>query len=244
MVMTDKTTFNRPPHPAHGAIAGGDATEAMRGQDAGDVQLALTYERRQPPGIVVAIGGAAGPAGGSTQSLHDRPRKSDTSLSAPGGKGGNGGRGGDGGPGSQGYRGRNATRFTSGTNGGPGGDGGDAGEPSDGKPGGEGGDVVVTVDQNDQGLLMLVKGNLVGGDLGFAGEVRPRRRGGPGGRGGSSYHWTESQTYRDSQGRTQTRTIMRSNPGGVDGPSGRDGSPSRYRATDAYRVRTDVFASP
>ena len=85
---------------------------------------------------------------------------------------------------------------------------------------------------------MLVKGNLVGGDIGFAGELARGGRGGPGGSGGSSYHWTERRTYRDSQGRTQTRTIMRSNPGGIDGRPGRDGRPSLYRAADGTVGRT------
>ena len=116
-----------------------------------------------------------------------------------------------------GYRGRNATRFSSGTNGGPGGDGGNAGEPTDGADGGDGGDVTITVDEHETGLLMLLKGNLANGDLGFAGEPGKGGKGGPGGPGGSSYHWTEHQTYRDSQGKTQTRIIHRSNPGGFSG---------------------------
>ncbi|MGI9470865.1 MAG: hypothetical protein ACR2NZ_05000, partial [Rubripirellula sp.] len=153
-------------------------------------------------------------------------------VRAPGGKGGNGGRGGDGQPGTVGVRGRNATRFSHGSNGGPGGNGGNAGNPSDGADGGTGGEVILAVDQHDLGLLMLLKGNLVGGDIGFAGEPGRGGKGGPGGRGGSSYHWTESRSYTDSQGRRQTRMVFRSNPGGRAGRAGRNGAPSSYRARD------------
>lgn len=233
--------FNPPPSPGTRGMRGGDATEAAPGQHAGAVQLSLSYLGDRE---TVMIHGSARQGGKSLQKL-DEPKPIGRAgyifVQGSGGKGGNGGRGGDGGPGSQGYRGRNATRFTSGTNGGPGGDGGDAGNPTDGKPGGDGGDVVVGVNQSDQGLLMLVKGNLVGGILGFAGEPGRGGRGGPGGRGGSSYHWTETRSYRDSQGRTQTRTIMRSNPGGLNGPAGRDGAASRYRARDAWAGNTGKF---
>lgn len=233
--------FNSPPSPGTRGTRGGDATDAVPGQNAGRVQLNLSYRGDRE---TLLIRGAAVRSGQSPHEFDDiKPIGRDGYLfvQANGGKGGNGGRGGDGGPGSQGSRGRNATRFTSGTNGGPGGDGGDAGNPTDGQPGGDGGVVVVDVHEADQGLLMLVKGNLAGGDLGFAGEPGRGGRGGPGGRGGSSYHWTETQSYRDSEGRTQTRTIMRSNPGGLNGPSGRDGSPSRYRAGDAWAGNAGSF---
>ena len=98
-------------------------------------------------------------------------------ISAVGGKGGNGGRGGDGQPGAGGYRGRDATRYTHGTDGGPGGAGGNAGNPTDGARGGDGGQVSLEVGEQDQGLLMLVKGDLTGGDIGFAGEGGSRRTG-------------------------------------------------------------------
>ncbi len=153
-------------------------------------------------------------------------------IQATGGKGGNGGRGGDGGPGAKGSSGMNATRYSSGTDGGPGGNGGNAGNPTDGAGGGSGGNVTLTVDHHQQGLLMLVKGNLAGGDIGFAGERGRGGKGGSGGRGGSSYHWTESRSYTDSKGNRQTRTTFHSNPGGRDGRSGRHGAPSAYRARD------------
>lgn len=158
-------------------------------------------------------------------------------VKASGGKGGNGGRGGDGGPGSQGYAGRNATRYSRGTNGGPGGDGGDAGQPSDGRYGGDGGLVDMTVDHQDLGLLMLVKGNLAAGDVGFAGEAARGGHGGPGGIGGRSFSWPETRTYRNSKGQTQSRTVWRTNPGGINGPRGRDGRSSRYRARDGQAAQ-------
>ena len=100
-------------------------------------------------------------------------------------------------------------------------------------PVGDGGDVTVTVAQRDQGLLMLVKGNLVNGGIGFAGETgRGGKRRGRGGKGGSSYHWTETKRYTDSQGRSQSRTVFRSNPGGSNGRPGRNGASSSYRAHD------------
>ncbi len=158
-------------------------------------------------------------------------------IRAVGGKGGNGGRGGDGQPGSTGTRGRDATRYSRGTNGGPGGNGGNAGNPTDGATGGDGGNVALTVADRDQGLLMLMKGNLVGGDIGFAGEGGRGGSGGAGGRGGSSYHWTETQSYTDGQGKRQTRTVFRSNPGGTNGRRGRDGASSAYRARDGQPGR-------
>ncbi len=153
-------------------------------------------------------------------------------IHAVGGKGGNGGRGGNGQPGSTGTAGSDATRYSSGGNGGPGGNGGDAGNPSDGADGGPGGSVSLAVGECDQGLLMLIKGNLAGGEIGFAGEPGRGGRGGKGGRGGSSHHWTETESYTDSQGKHQTRTVSHSNPGGSNGRPGRDGAPSAYRARD------------
>ncbi|WP_146532564.1 DUF7932 domain-containing protein [Rubripirellula reticaptiva] len=228
--------YNPPASPGTRGSRGGDATEAVPGQHAGAAQLVLDYGHGDRNSGTLSISGEIQPAGKQRSTVRDHVAIATEGylyIRGTGGKGGNGGRGGDGGPGSQGYRGRNATRFTSGSNGGPGGDGGDAGEPTDGKPGGAGGTAIVSVDENNTGLLMLIKGNLVGGDLGFAGKAGRGGSGGPGGKGGNSYHWTETKTYRDSQGRTQTRTIMRSNPGGIDGRPGRTGSMSRYRARDA-----------
>ncbi len=153
-------------------------------------------------------------------------------IDAAGGKGGNGGRGGDGQPGSQGAPGRDATRFSAGTDGGDGGDGGDAGNPSDGSRGGDGGNVTLQVAQSDTGLLMLCKGNLAGGEIGFAGEPGRGGRGGAGGKGGSGYHWTTTSRYTDSKGNVQTQTHHHYNPGGSDGRDGRSGADSFYRARD------------
>jgi hypothetical protein len=166
-------------------------------------------------------------------------------IDTSGGRGGNGGRGGDGGPGSNGYRGRDATRYSNGGNGGPGGDGGDAGEPTDGDRGGDGGDVTLRIRDTDLGLLMLAKGNLSGGLLGFAGEPGRGGAGGPGGKGGDSYSWTETSSYRDSNGNTQTRTTFHTNPGGWDGSDGQSGRGSSYRARDGQtgadgRLRIEV----
>ncbi|QDT07943.1 hypothetical protein K227x_63720 [Rubripirellula lacrimiformis] len=232
---------NAPPTEGTRGYRGGDATPAAAGQDAGSVQLNLSYGSDR--NAMIVSGSSRSPNHGSQpiQQLATIGTEGYFFVRAAGGAGGNGGRGGDGGPGSRGYRGRNATRFSSGTNGGPGGDGGDAGNPTDGKPGGDGGDAVIAVHENDQGLLMLVKGNLAAGDMGFAGEPGRGGHGGPGGPGGSSYHWTERRSYRDSQGRTQTRTIMRSNPGGVSGPSGRDGRTSGYRARDGWPGSVGTF---
>ena len=156
-------------------------------------------------------------------------------IDVSGGKGGNGGRGGDGGPGAKGYRGRDATRFSHGTNGGPGGHGGHAGNPSDGANSGDGGYVELVVDENDLGLLMLLKGDLSAGNIGFAGRPGRGGVGGKGGRGGSSYHWTETRSYTDSNGNRRTRIIHRSNPGGRNGRDGINGRPSSYRAKDGMR---------
>jgi hypothetical protein len=45
-----------------------------------------------------------------------------------------------------------------------------------------------------------------------------------GGRGGSSYSWTETESYTDSQGNSQTRSTTHYNSGGSDGLSGRYGA--------------------
>ena len=209
---------------------GADATRAHDGQHAGDVQLQLAYAREDRDSSLLSIRGGVGndlPIGDSGYVF----------IHAVGGKGGNGGRGGDGQPGSTGTGGRDATRYSWGTNGGPGGNGGNAGNPTDGASGGDGGNVTLAVGDRDQGLLMLVKGNLVGGDIGFAGEGGRGGMGGKGGRGGSSYHWTETQSYTDGQGKRRTRTVFRSNPGGSNGRRGRDGASSAYRARDGQPGR-------
>ena len=223
----DGMSYRTPPRGAgKTGSRGGDAGPASPGQDAGSVHCELTYSEpasgRNPRDRMLWQSRAKLPDG-RVVPIKRNAKIGDQGflfIDGHGGSGGNGGRAGNGGPGSQGYRGRNATRYSSGTNGGPGGDGGDAGQPSDGKDGGDGANVKLIIDHAETGLLMLVKGNLVGGDLGFAGEAGRGGRGGAGGPGGSSYHWTETRTSRDSNGNTTTRTVMRSNPGGISGRIG------------------------
>lgn len=227
----DGQNFFAPPRsPGTHGRRGGDATRASNGQPASDLQLQLAYADVDRDSSALSIRGSVGGDFEIGESGY-------VFISAVGGKGGNGGRGGDGQPGSTGTRGHDATRYSSGSNGGPGGNGGNAGNPTDGATGGDGGNVALTLAESDQGLLMLVKGNLVGGDIGFAGEGGRGGSGGAGGTGGSSYHWTESQSYTDGQGKRQTRTVFRSNPGGSNGRRGRDGAPSAYRAKDGQPGR-------
>ena len=232
----DGTSYFHPPRGAGvSGRRGGDATPAKRGQDAGEVDLRLTYADGNAESGRLQIVGVIDTADDPPARVHKPIHIGQSGylfIRGIGGKGGNGGRGGNGQPGSKGYRGRNATRYSRGGNGGPGGNGGNAGNPTDGESGGHGADVRLTVDADEQGLLMLAKGNLAGGDIGFAGEAGRGGHGGKGGDGGSSYHWTERRTYRDSKGNTRTRTVFRSNPGGHRGRSGIAGASSSYRAKD------------
>ncbi len=213
---------------------GEDAGPASPGLDATSARIRLSYANHDVENPVIALTGELIPADRAKQPLQlTKPIGGHgyLFLRAVGGRGGNGGRGGDGGPGAPGYPGHNATRYTSGTNGGDGGNGGDAGEPTDGEVGGNGGSIVIEVAHDETGLLMLAKGDLSGGELGFAGEKGFGGRGGPGGPGGSSYHWTETRT-RTVNGKSQAYSVMRSNPGGFSGSRGYDGAPSRYTARD------------
>ncbi|TWU35926.1 DUF7932 domain-containing protein [Novipirellula artificiosorum] len=219
---------------------GGDATPAGRGEDAASATLELGYATEARDSGWIDINGTSVASDQSRHPLRaQHPIGNDgyVFIDATGGRGGNGGKAGNGQPGARGYKGRDATRYSSGGNGGPGGNGGDAGEPSDGELGGSGGEVTLVVDADDLGLLMLIKGDLAGGDLGFAGEGGIGGRGGPGGPGGNSYHWTETAHYTDSQGKRQTRTVFRSNPGGFAGRDGHPGNASRYRARDGQAGR-------
>ncbi len=223
------------PRPANGADGrrGEDASPATAGRRAAAATLELTYPNQKSDSGAIAISGIAVASDGSSHPI-DVTRvigeQGYVFIRAVGGKGGNGGRGGNGQPGAPGSPGRDATRFSNGTDGGPGGDGGDAGNPSDGQPGGDGGDITLQIDHQHLGLLMLVTGDLSGGDIGFAGERGLGGQGGPGGPGGSSYHWTT--THRTGGKNGQTHTVHHSNPGGSTGRSGRDGAPSSYRAHD------------
>ena len=214
---------------------GGDATPAERGQDAADVLIQAEFVDGNQNSDRIQIRGEFQRRGTDDQSFNVKTRVGDDGyvfVQGRGGKGGNGGRGGDGQPGSKGRPGRDATRYSSGGNGGPGGHGGNAGNPTDGEHGGGGSDVQLLVPEDQQGLLMLFKGNLAGGDIGFAGSAGRGGKGGKGGPGGSSYHWTETRSYTDSQGKRRTRTVFRSNPGGYSGRNGSNGAPSFYRAKD------------
>ena len=160
------------------------------------------------------------------------------SVVARGGAGGAGGRGGDGGDGHKGRPGDDATQYSWGEDGGRGGDGGDGGQGSDGQYGGDGGICVVRVDERDTYLLMALAHSerpealVTGGAGGAPGAHGAGGRGGPGGDGGDSYSWTEYETYTDSDGNSQTRTIHHSQPGGSPGPRGADG----WTPTSALRA--------
>ncbi len=162
-------------------------------------------------------------------------------IQAPGGRGGNGGRGGHGQRGSDGPRGRDATRYRRGTDGGPGGNGGHAGNATDGSNGGNGGRIQLEVSDKELGLLMLVKGNLAGGTIGFAGKPGIAGAGGKGGPGGSSHSWSETSTYRTHDGKTATRSTRRSNPGGHRGSNGKIGLPSLYHAQDGQEGKAGTL---
>ena len=239
----DGQSYRAPPRtPGTNGHRGGDATRAEAGGDAGALAIHLTHLRHEHSEDVIEIEGTTH-ARQSTR-VHQHLEVGSSGylfVQGNGGKGGNGGRGGDGGPGSVGHRGRNATRFSWGTNGGPGGSGGNAGNPSDGARGGVGADVTISVGESDQGLLMLLKGDLAGGGLGFAGVPGSGGKGGDGGKGGSSYHWTETRGYTDSQGKRRTRIVHRTNPGGQNGPKGRNGAASSYRARDGMTARTGTL---
>lgn len=227
--------FTAPHATGQNGRRGGDATAAIGGKDGGGLSVSLSYPHHQRHSHAILIHGRIRP---SDEPERDYRFESNIGLDgyvfiqSPGGRGGNGGRGGDGQPGSTGRRGRNATRYSRGGNGGPGGNGGNAGNPTDGADSGAGGDVSLTVNEHHQGLLMLVKGHLGGGDIGFAGRGGRGGKGGQGGRGGSSHHWTETDHYTDSEGNRKTRVRSRSNPGGRNGRAGRRGASSSYRARD------------
>jgi hypothetical protein len=62
-----------------------------------------------------------------------------------------------------------------------------------------------------------------GGTGGRAGRHGVGGTGGAGGRGGWAHSWTTHSRYRSMNGVWHTRTHYHRNPGGVDGPPGRDG---------------------
>jgi hypothetical protein len=212
---------------AHGG-RGADASPAEPGEHAG--QIAITLRSTDATGTTAVVSGVlrSGAMGHREGAVEiDFARPGSIELLAVGGRGGNGGRGGRGGNGATGRPGADATRWSSGGDGGPGGDGGDGGNGSSGAPGGRGGDIVVRVSEEDTALLMLVQCDVRGGDGGAPGANGPGGIGGAGGMGGSSYSWSETEYYTDSEGKPQSRTTHHTNPGGSPGPPGRTGSPGR-----------------
>jgi len=214
-----------PGHPARGPGQPGGAGQpgwhagpAQAGQHAGEIRLTMA-----------AAGDGMITVRGSTMPPH-RPRQSvdETryvgeqggivlrAVGGDGGRGGNGGRGGDGG---RGAPGRNATSTSRGTDGAPGGPGGTGGDASSGGAGGRGGAIIVSVDDRDTALLMLVEHAVTGGRGGAPGRNGRGGDGGAGGTGGSSYSWTETDSDGDSR--------HCSNAGGSSGrtgPRGADGN--------------------
>ncbi|QDV65612.1 DUF7932 domain-containing protein [Crateriforma conspicua] len=228
------TSYRRPPaRPGKRGANGGNATSPEDGGDANDAIIRLGFSGMDQQNLQL---------NGPVQVDVNIGDQGYVFMNGRGGRGGNGGDGGNGQPGSRGYRGRDATRFSRGGNGGPGGDGGNAGNATDGGNAGRGSDLRLQIDHRDLGLLMLVKGDQRSGDVGFAGTPGKPGKGGPGGPGGSSYHWTETRTYRDSEGRTRTRVVHRSNPGGFRGRAGRDGAPAFYRPVDGTEARPGRLA--
>ncbi len=207
---------------------GGDAGRAQRGQAGGLVDVVLRSERGAPG--VVSMEGRRERHGGRGADVSRTFEIGDAGfvdLVARGGRGGDGGRGGRGGDGARGRSGSDATRYSSGGDGGPGGDGGDGGRGSHGADGGAGGTVVVRVLEADTPLLMLVRSAVDGGEGGDPGDNGSGGDGGPGGSGGSAYHWTETESYTDSDGNSQTRSTSHSSSGGSRGRPGRRGRSPR-----------------
>lgn len=210
---------------------GQSAGAAARGEPAGVVNLHLSAGGELGFGMLQVVGSAA-PVSRAATKLNEVITDGDLkkiTLHAIGGDGGRGGVGGDGGDGGRGRNGSDATRYSSGGNGGDGGDGGDGGRGSDGADGGRGGRCTIQLHEDALYLLMAIEGShepaayVRGGRGGAPGRHGQGGAGGSGGSGGSSYSWTETETYRDSNGETQTRHTTHSNPGGWSGSSGSRG---------------------
>ncbi|MBL4634702.1 MAG: hypothetical protein JKY56_12585, partial [Kofleriaceae bacterium] len=203
--------------------SGGNAATAHAGVDAG--QISLTLSKGDDDGFLHLSGTSTSPDGSETK--YDQSlligNAGTVDLLANGGRGGDGGDGGNGGDGSRGYRGSNATRYSSGGNGGDGGSGGKGGSATSGARGGHAGSVHLRVKESETQLLILARHELTGGDGGDAGINGSGGAGGAGGSGGSSYSWTESHSYTDGNGNSQTRTTYHSKPGGYRGSAGASG---------------------
>lgn len=210
---------------------GGNASEAVRGVDAGSISLTLS--KGDTEGFLHLTGMCRFPDG-STKEYEESiliGHAGTLDLSANGGRGGDGGDGGRGGHGASGRSGSNATRYSSGGNGGDGGDGGDGGSATSGARGGDAGSIELKTRESETQLLILVNHELKGGWGGDAGSNGAGGAAGSGGRGGSSYSWTESQSYTDSNGNHQTRTTYHSKPGGHSGSPGSSGYASNAKVS-------------
>jgi hypothetical protein len=207
-----------------GGANGGDAGPAQPGETAGRIDLVMVADDAAGS---VKLSGEIVEARGEKREIRNLlviDEAGYIQLAAIGGDGGRGGHGGRGGNGARGRNGSDATRWSSGSNGGSGGSGGNGGDATSGAYAGDGGNIVITVDDADTPLLMLLRHDIRGGSGGPAGRNGAGGTGGPGGRGGSSYSWTTTSTSRNSDGSTSTRTHYHSNPGGSDGSSGYDGA--------------------
>jgi hypothetical protein len=202
---------------------GGDAE---RGHDAGRIDVRLFTPNAQEKGILRIEGTIVNPMGTAQEVQRDLVgNQSSIQLSAEGGDGGNGGGGGDGGHGGSGGHGADATRYSSGSNGGNGGDGGDGGPGGYGGGGGNGGTINVNVKNAESHWLMLLdRFDIVAGRGGAGGNGGSGGSGGSGGWGGSSYSWSETESYTDSDGKRQSRSVSHWNSGGMSGWSGSSGS--------------------
>jgi hypothetical protein len=209
---------------------GGDAGHPTAGQNAGHITVHLS---NSVEGVLELRGQIVEPSGQArTQNVQLQiGTQGRFILKAQGGQGGAGGIGGDGQNGGRGHDGSDATRYSSGGNGGPGGSGGDGGDGTPGAISGTGGEIRVNLADKDTHLLMLLDHDVTGGAASLPGANGSGGSGGRGGSGGSSYSWTEShhdtETYTDSNGHSQTRSVTRythhSNPGGSSGSNGSSG---------------------
>jgi hypothetical protein len=222
--------------------AGGDAGLATAGEGAGTIRIELAGDAEA--GAVRVHGEAITGAGGTTPIARTLiiGDAGAIQLRAVGGAGGAGGRGGAGGNGSTGCPGSDATRYSSGSDGGRGGDGGPGGDGTSGAPGGRGGDITVTVAEADTALLMLIDHDVRGGAGGPPGANGAGGSAGRGGPGGDSYSWSEDESYTDSNGDRQTRSVSHRNSGGSNGPSGSDGMPGSARIRPGANGPDGAFA--
>ncbi len=219
---------------------GGHAGAAERGLDAGRIEVTLADESGS-----VAIRGARVTHDARSESIRERRvigERGFVDLTARGGRGGAGGHGGGGGSGARGRTGSSATRYSNGGNGGRGGDGGTGGRATSGADGGTGGAIVVRVSDEDTHLLMLLRQGIDGGSGGVPGTHGRGGSAGSGGSGGASHSWTTTESYRDANGRSQTRTRFHSNPGGSSGPSGSSGAPGSGPTWNGARGQDGSFA--